>query len=73
MLLRLCYFYAGFEKFKKIMFLNGHPVNFFDSIVRSFFNKIFEKPPTTSEPNKPKRIVLFMLPISGVHSVQIQN
>ena len=55
------------------MFLNGHPEKFSDSIVRSFFNKIFEKSPTTSEPSKPKRIVLFMHPISGVHSVQIRN
>ena len=31
------------------------------------------KPSSVSEPNEPKRIVLFMLPFSGVHSVQIRN
>ena len=52
------------------MILNGYPENFFDRIVRSLFNKNFEKP-SSSEPNEPKRIVHFMLPISGVHSSQI--
>ena len=36
------------------MFLNGYPEKFFDSIVRSFVNKIFEKPLSASEPNEPK-------------------
>ena len=53
--------------------LNGYPEIFFDRIVRSFLNKIFEKPSSTAEPIKPKRIVLFTLPFSGLHSVQIRN
>ena len=64
-------FHAEVEKFKKIMNLNGYPEKFFDRIVRSFLNKIFEKPSSTSEPIVPKRIVLFTLPFSGLHSVQI--
>ena len=55
------------------MFLNGYTEKFFDSIVRSFVNKIFEKPSSASEPNEPKWIVLFMLPFSGVHFSQIRN
>ena len=55
------------------MILNGYPEKSFDRIVRSFFNKIFEKPLSTSAPNEPKRIVHFMLPFSGVHSSQIRN
>ena len=66
-------FHAEVEKFKKIMISNGYPEIFFDGIVRSFFNKIFEKPSSVSEPNEPKRIVLFMLPFLGVHSSQIRN
>ena len=66
-------FHAEVEKFKKIMNLNGYPEKFFDRIVRSFLNKIFEKPSSTSEPIEPKRIVLFTLPFSGLHSVQIRN
>ena len=65
--------HAEVEKFKKIMNLNGYPEKFFDRIVRSFLNKIFEKPSSTSEPIEPKRIVLFTLPFSGLHSVQIRN
>ena len=34
---------------------------------------MFEKPSSTSEPIEPKRIVLFTLPFSGLHSVQIRN
>ena len=55
------------------MISNGYPEKFFDILVRSFFNKIFEKPSSVSEPNEPKRIVLFMLPFLGVHSSQIRN
>ena len=66
-------FHAEVEKFKKIMNLNGYLEKFFDRIVRSFLNKIFEKPSSTSEPIEPKRIVLFTLPFSGLHSVQIRN
>ena len=67
-------FHAEVEKFKKIMNLNGYPEKFFDRIVRSFLNKIlFEKPSSTSEPIEPKSIVLFTLPFSGLHSVQIRN
>ena len=56
------------------MNLNGYPEKFFGRIVRSFLNKIFEKPSSTSEPIiEPKRIVLFTLPFSGLHSVQIRN
>ena len=55
------------------MNLNGYPEKFFDRIVRSFLNKIFEKLSSTSEPIEPKRIVLFTLPFSGLHSVQIRN
>ena len=47
-------FHAEVEKFKKIMNLNGYPEKFFDRIVRSFLNKIFEKPSSTSEPIEPK-------------------
>ena len=47
--------------------------NSFYRVVRSFLNKIFEKPSSTSEPIEPKRIVLFTLPFSGLHSVQIRN
>ena len=65
--------HAEVEKFKKIMNLNGYPEKFFDRIVRSFLNKIFEKPSSTSEPIEPKRIVLFTLPFLGLHSVQIRN
>ena len=55
------------------MNLNGYPEKFFDRIVRSFLNEIFEKPSATSEPIQSKRIVLFTLPFSGLHSVQIRN
>ena len=55
------------------MNLNGYLEKFFDRIVRSFLNKIFEKRSSTSEPIEPKRIVLFTLPFSGLHSVQIRN
>ena len=55
------------------MIINGYPEKFLDRIVRSFFNKIFEKQSSTSEPNEPKKIVLFMLPFLGVHSSQIRN
>ena len=47
--------------------------SFFDRIVRSFLNKIFERPSSTSDPIESKRIVLFTLPFSGLHSVQIRN
>ena len=55
------------------MNLNDYPEKFFDGIVRSFLNKIFEKPSSTFEPIEPKRIVLFTLPFSGLHYVQIRN
>ena len=41
--------------------------------MRSFLNKIFKKPSSTSVPIEPERIVLFTLPFSGLHSVQIRN
>ena len=66
-------FHAEVEKFIKIMNLNGYPEKFFDRVVRSFLNKIFEKPSSTSEPIEPKRIVLFTFPSLGLHSVQIRN
>ena len=66
-------FHAEVEKFKKIMISNGYPENFFYRIVRSFFNKIFEKQSSVSEPNEPNWIVLFMLPFLGVHFSQIRN
>ena len=65
-------FHAEVEKFKKIMNLNGYPEKFFNRIVRSFLNKIFEKPSSTSEPIEPKRIVLFTLPFSGLHSFKFE-
>ena len=49
------------------MIYNGYP----DRFVRRLFNKIFEKLSSTSKPNEAKRIALFMLLFSGVHSVQI--
>ena len=66
-------FYAEVEKFKRIINLNGYPKNFFHRIVRCFLNNIFEKPSSTSEPIEPKRIVLFTLPFSGLHSIQFRN
>ena len=60
-------FHAKVKKFKKIMNLNGNPEKLLDRIVRSFLNKIFEKPSSTFEPNEPKRIVLFTLPFSGLY------
>ena len=56
-----------------IMILNGNPEKYFDRIVRLFMNKVFEKPSSASEPNEPKRIVLFTLPFSGLRFIQIRN
>ena len=39
-------FHAEIEKFRQIMTKNGYPEKFFDEVVRSFLNKIFEKAPT---------------------------
>ena len=50
---------------------NGYPEKFFDKIVRSFLNKIFEKAPT--ELIAPKRVVIFSLPYTGLHSIQIRK
>ena len=50
---------------------NGYSEKFFDKIVRSFLNKIFEKAPT--ELIVPKRVVVFSLPYTGLHSIQIRK
>ena len=50
-------FHAEIEKFRQIMTKNGYPEKFFDKIVHSFLNKIFEKVPT--ELIAPKRVVIF--------------
>ena len=50
------------------MTTNGYPEKFFDKVVRSFSNKIFEKAPT--ELIAPKRLVIFSLPYTGLHSIQ---
>ena len=42
---------------------NGYPEKFFDKIVRSFLNEIFEKAPT--ELIAPKRVVVYSLPHIG--------
>ena len=44
---------------------------FFDKIVRSFLNKIFEKAPT--ELIASKRLVIFSLSYTGLHSIQIRK
>ena len=54
-------FHAEIEKFRQIMTKNGYPDKFFDKIVRSFLNKMFEKAPT--ELIAPKRLVLFFTTI----------
>ena len=54
-------FHAEIEKFRQIMTKNGYPDKFFDKIVRSFLNKIFEKAPT--ELIAPKRLVIFFTTI----------
>ena len=48
---------------------NGYPEKFFDKVVR--FRKIFEKAPT--ELIAPKRLVIFSLPYTGLHSIQIRK
>ena len=45
--------------------------SFFDKVVRSFLNKIFKKAPT--ELIAPKRLVIFSLPYTGLHSIQIRK
>ena len=50
---------------------NGYPEEFFDKVVRSFLNKIFEKAPT--ELIAPKRLVIFSLPYTGLRSIQIRK
>ena len=50
---------------------NGYPEKFFDKIVRSFLNKIFEKAPT--ELIAPKRVVIFSRTYTGLHSIQIRK
>ena len=64
-------FHAEIEKFRQIMTKNGYPEKFFDKVVRSFLNKIFEKAPT--ELIAPKRLVIFSLPYTGLHSIQIRK
>ena len=64
-------FHAKIEKFRQIMTKNGYPEKFFDKVVRSFLNKIFEKAPT--ELIAPKRLVIFSLPYTGLHSIQIRK
>ena len=54
-------FHAEIEKFRQIMTKNGYPDKFFDKIVRSFLNKIFEKAPTKLI--APKRLVIFFTTI----------
>ena len=50
---------------------NGYPEKFFDKVVRSFLNKIFEKAPT--ELIAPKRLVIFSLPYTDLHSIQMRK
>ena len=50
---------------------NGYPEKFFDKIVRSFLNKIFEK--ALTELIAPKRVVVFSLSYTGLHSIQIRK
>ena len=64
-------FHAEIEKFRQIMTKNGYAEKFFDKVVRSFLNKIFEKAPT--ELITPKRLVIFSLPYTGLHSIQIRK
>ena len=66
-------FHAEVEKFNKIMNLNGFPEKFFDRIVRSFLNKIFKKPSSTSEPTEPKRILCFLFQAYTFRSNSTRN
>ena len=50
---------------------NDYPEKLFNKIVRLFLNKIFEKAPT--ELIAPKRVVVFSLPNTGLHSIQIRK
>ena len=63
-------FHAEIEKFRQIMTKNGFPEKFFDKAVRSFLSKIFEKAPTELIANK--RLVIFSLPHTGLHSIRKQ-
>ena len=42
-------------------------------ILNGYLNNFFKKQSSTSELNESERIVLFMVPFLGVHSVQIRN
>ena len=63
---------AEIEKFRQIMTKNGYPEKFLDQVVRSFLNKIFKKSAPT-ELIAPKRLVIFSLPYTGLHSIQIRK
>ena len=50
---------------------NGYPEMFFDKITLSLLNKIFEKAPT--ELIAQKRLVIFSLLYTGLHSIQTRE
>ena len=53
------------------MIRNGYPIKFLDDCLRNFFDKIFCPAITTT--SVPKRIILFTLPFTGQHSLQIRK
>ena len=64
-------FHFEIDHLKTILIKNNYPLNFIDSCIKSFLNKLYT--PKVVVPNVPKRNVFVKLPFLGSISFQIQK
>ena len=64
-------FHFEIEYLKAILIKNNYPLNFIDSCIKSFLNKLYT--PKVVAPNVPKRNVFVKLPFLGSTLFQIQK
>ena len=62
-------FHFEIDHLKTILIKNNYPLNFIDSCIKSFLNKLYT--PKVVVPNVPKRNVFVKLPFLGSTSFQI--
>ena len=64
-------FHFEIDHLKTILIKNNYPLNFIDSCIKSFLNKLYT--PKVVVPNVPKRNVFVKLPLLGSTSFQIRK
>ena len=64
-------FHFEIDHLKNILIKNNYPLNFIDSCIKSFLNKLYT--PKVVVPNVPKRNVFVKLPFLGSTSFQIRK